>query len=167
MMASRRWAIIGTLFLSSAIMMGAGVNTFGVFFNSLMQQFGRSHAQVALLFSLVILMIGLVGPICGWLFEKFQARMIMGAGTLISAAGFVVGSRSVSYTVTVVAYILVGLGLGFCTMTAISVVVANSIDPSERGKAMGIAMSGNGAGGFLMIPVASFALIHLAGEQAI
>jgi MFS transporter, OFA family, oxalate/formate antiporter len=166
MMASRRWAIIGTLFLSSVIMMGAGVNTFGVFFDSLMQEFGRSHAQVALLFSLVILMIGLVGPVCGWLFEKFQARMIMGAGTLVSTAGFVVASRSASYGVTVLAYILVGLGLGFCTMTAISVVVANSIDPSERGKAMGIAMSGNGAGGFLMIPVASFALAHFGWREA-
>jgi OFA family oxalate/formate antiporter-like MFS transporter len=48
-----------------------------------------------------------------------------------------------------------------CTMLAIAVVVGKTFDESERGSALGVAMSGSGAGGFFMIPVASFAVAWL------
>ena len=159
MIPSRKWPIVAALFINQIFMTGGGFNTIGVFFDPLMRHFSWSHAQVAALASVVFIIKATIGPLAGWLFEKVPARFVMAAGITISAIAFLSASRATSYGMMVAAYILLGLGLVLSTMIAIAVVVGKSFDESERGSALGIAMSGNGAGGLIMIPIASFAVV--------
>jgi MFS transporter, OFA family, oxalate/formate antiporter len=158
MVPSRKWSIVVALFINEILLMGGVVNTFGVFFDPLMRQFHWSHAQVSLLASLIFALGAVMGPLAGWLFERIQARILMLMGIVACAVAFISASQANSYGVMLAAFILAGIGLSLCTVLAIAVVVGNSFDESERGRAMGIGMSGNGAGGFFMLPVASFAV---------
>jgi MFS transporter, OFA family, oxalate/formate antiporter len=157
----RGWPLIGTLFTTEVLLMGSGFNTIGVFFDPLMQQFHRNHAQVSFLATIVFLMMAVGGPFAGWLLEKFPARRIMVIGAIAAGLAFALASQARSYPTVILAYILLGSGMSLSTLTPVAVVIGKSFDDSERGSALGLAMSGNGAGGFLMIPVASAAVTHL------
>jgi MFS family permease len=162
MTPSRRgWPLIAALFTTEVLLMGSGYNTIGVFFNPLMQHFHRNHAQVSMLATLFSVTIAIGALVAGWLFETFSARLIMAGGGIACWIALVIASQAHSFSTIAFSYFLLGTGMSLTTIAALAVVIGRSFDTSERGTALGLAMSGNGAGGFLMIPVASLAVAHL------
>jgi fucose permease len=74
------WIIAVGLFISLFFLWGSGYNTSPVFLSALLKAFGWSHSKAAWLPSVLVLAVGITGPMTGWLLDHFDARAIWGRG---------------------------------------------------------------------------------------
>jgi MFS family permease len=148
------WVIAGALFAVLLLVFGSGYLTSGVFVTPLVEYFGWSRAKVAGLPALLAISAGVSAPLVGWLLDRLETRVVMGAGAIIAGASLMLASRANSYPPILVAYLLLGVGLTAATLLPASMVIANWFG-ARRGLAMGITMSGTTAGGVAMTLVAS------------
>src|SRR5262245_20000021 len=148
------WLVVGTLFATLFFVFGSGYHTAGVFFTPLLQEFSWSRTEVSLLQTVLALSAGLVVPIVGRLLDRIDARVVIVAGTALSGVGFVVASRAWSYGSMLVAYVLLGLGIGAGTLLPVSLVITNWFG-ARLGVALGVASLGTSLGGMLMTLVAN------------
>ncbi|KON31087.1 hypothetical protein AC482_01875 [miscellaneous Crenarchaeota group-15 archaeon DG-45] len=87
------WVIVAVFFLVDVIVYGIR-NSFSVFYLSLLDEFGWGRAGTVGIFSLHIVVYGLVAPVSGRLADKFGPRKIVPLGTLLIAAGMVACSMA-------------------------------------------------------------------------
>ena len=88
------------------------------------------------------------------------------AGTLLSGAGLIVASRANAFAPMLVAYTILGLGLGLSTFVPTALVISNWFG-ERRGVALGIVMGGQSLGGMVMAPLVSWTIARTgwrAGE---
>jgi MFS family permease len=71
-------ALIGALFLQA----------YGAYFVLLRQEFGWSRTVLSAAFSMIRAESGLLGPVHGWLVDRFGARRIILVGVILFAGGF-------------------------------------------------------------------------------
>jgi MFS family permease len=83
----------------------------------------------------------------------------MVAGTVMTAAAFLIASRVDSFGPLFCAYILLGVGIGAATLLPCSLVIANWFG-ARRGLAMGLAFAGTSLGGAAMTMVGNFAIVR-------
>jgi MFS family permease len=153
----RGWIIVASLFVILLLIFGSGYNTAGVFVTPLIKEFGWKRAKVSFLQSLVAASAGICGPLVGWLLDRIEARIVMGAGAAIAALAWFIASRANSYETLVIAYLLMGLGLTGATLLPAALIIANWFG-ARRGLAMGMAFAGTSFGGAVMTVVASRAI---------
>jgi MFS family permease len=73
MQQRRDWWLVAVLFVSLFLVAGSGYGTLGVFFVPLVKHFGWTHTRVSLLSSLLFGTMGWIGPVVGWLLDRFEA----------------------------------------------------------------------------------------------
>jgi MFS family permease len=151
------WWIAGCLFFSLFLLWGSGYNTAGLFIAPLLKQFGWGRTQVSMLFSVLALASGVSSPLAGRLLERVEARIIIVIGALLSGVGLVLASGANSFGPMLVAYAMLGLGLGFSTFVPTALVVSNWFG-ERRGVALGIVMGGQSLGGMVMAPLVGYAI---------
>jgi len=145
------WWIVLACFLISFYAGGAVWFGFTVFFEPIVEEFGWSHTQVSVAFSLRGFEIGILAPITGLLVDRFGPRKLAFSGTFIVGAAFIVLGFTNSLGMFYGAFILLALGTSGCSATVLMTAVAHWFK-KNIGKAMGIVACGFGAGG-LLIPV--------------
>ena len=151
------WLIAGSLFFALFLLWGSGYNTAGLFIAPLLKQFGWDRTRVSLLFAVLALASGVSSPLAGRLLERVEARTIIVAGAILAGAGLVAASRANSFGPMLVAYTMLGLGLGFSTFVPTALVISNWFG-ERRGIALGIVMGGQSLGGMVMAPLVSYAI---------
>ena len=119
-------------------------------------EFGWSMALIGGAFALTRVESGLLGPLQGWLVDRFGPRLILRIGLVLFAIGFL----AFAFVETVLSYFLawaliaIGSGLGgFATLT---VAIVNWFD-RHRSKAVAVSQLGFSLGG-LCVPVVIFSL---------
>jgi MFS family permease len=141
------------------------VTAFAVLYLPLIQEFGASRADVAVVQSAVLLVGGLGGPLIGWAFDRLGPRRLFQLGAIIAAIAFVAASRLTSLLGLVLVYGLVG-GLGLAALSSnANMIVAALWYPAARGRAIAVADVGTGAGAFAMVPLAQV-LVTALGWRA-
>jgi MFS family permease len=144
------WIIAGGLFVSLFFLWGGGYGTSVVFLGALLKTFGWSHSRVSWMPSVLILAAGITGSAAGWLLDRFEARIVMGAGAALAGAGLIAASRATTFTELLIANLILGVGLGASgTWLPASVVIANWF-LDRRGMALGLATAGMEFGGMAM-----------------
>ena len=89
----------------------ASLNIWSIFQKPLMEAYGFSPQSVSFAYTIVIAMIGLSGPIGGWLQRKAPAHIIM----TVAGIGFGLGWFLTGFASTIpVLYISFGLLVGVC-----------------------------------------------------
>jgi len=80
------WVILAVAFLT---IVGGYVcrNTFSVFYPALVDEFGWSRADTAIIFSINVLVYGIVAPFAGALADRFRPRYVLAAGAVLMGAG--------------------------------------------------------------------------------
>ena len=151
------WLIAGCLFVSLFLLWGSGYNTAGLFIAPLLKQFGWGRTQVSLLFAVLALASGVSAPLAGRLLERVEARVIIVSGAMLSGVGLAAASRANSFGPMLLAYTLLGLGLGLSTFVPTALVVSNWFG-ERRGVALGIVMGGQSLGGMVMAPAISYTI---------
>jgi MFS family permease len=150
------WWIVGA---SGGIQWLAGMlwmQSYGAYMVLLQEDFGWSKALVAGAFALTRIESGLLGPIQGWLVDRFGPRLIASIGTVLFAAGFILFSRIESLLGFYLTFVVIALGSSLGGFATLMVAVVNWFD-RHRSKAVAISQMGYSIGG-LTVPVVILAL---------
>ena len=151
------WKIVASLFLTLFLVWGGAINTGAVFFPALLKHFGWSRAYLSTLGSAGAIAAGLVGPLVGWLLDRFETRRVMVAGTAVTAIAFLAASRVNSYFPLLLANLVIAIGVTAATVIPCSLIVSNWFG-ARRGLAMGVTFAGTSIGGMGMTIVSNYAI---------
>jgi MFS family permease len=122
----------------------------------LQAEFGWSKAALSGAFSMQQVENGLLGPVQGWLIERFGPRLSKRLGVVFLGAGFMAFSQIQSLTGSYVAYLFMAIGSSLSGYFPFTVVVVNWFE-RQRSKALSAMQLGGAIGGLLVVVVA-FAL---------
>ena len=159
------WIIAISLFVSLFFLWGGGYNTMPVFLGALLKAFGWSHARVSWIPCALMLAVGVTGPITGWLLDRFEARIVMGAGAALVVVGFIAASRATTFTELLIANLALGAGLGASGWLPASLVIANWFG-ERRGTALGLGLAGMESGGMAMTFTAGYIIARYSWRAA-
>jgi predicted MFS family arabinose efflux permease len=157
----RLWLAFATMLFVSGI-----GNTFPVFFPPLLEEFGGSRAATALTVSLMWTGGAVLGPVAGYLVDRWSPRALIVVGLAAAAAGL-----SVAALAPTLAVFTLGLGLGAGTGVALTGMVPQAaviaVDyRRRRGVATGIAFAGSMAG-YVMATPAHWIITSLGWRAAV
>ncbi|SRR5579875_2546694 len=153
----RAWFVVLSLFMSLFLVFGASVESFGVFVPYLLRHFGWSRTEMSLAFTATASVAGVAGLFIGWLLDRVEAAIVLSVSAALSGLAFIAASQANSYGFFIASYLVLGVGVGGCTMMTCSVVVANWFG-ERRGLAMGITMMGTSFGGMMLVPAVDYAI---------
>ncbi len=119
---------------------------FTAFFNPIANEFGFSRAATATALSLQRTESGIAGPFVGFLVDRYGARGVMLAGTVITALGFFALARITSLLTFYLSFGLLALGIAMATMVTTTPVISNWFI-RKRSRALTIAFAGGSLGG--------------------
>jgi cyanate permease len=151
---SKAWLVAGGLFFTLFLLMGSTVDCVGLFFTPILKEFGWSHSRTSLIFMVLSGGIGLSSPVVGSLLNRAGARVVMSLGMLAVATGFIIGSRANSLPPLLVAFALIGLGVGAASFTPTQIVLSNWFE-KRRGLAFGLTFAGANLGAVCVPPLVS------------
>ena len=145
------WWIVIAGAVALAVNSGVLFYGFGTFMLPLVREFGGGRTAIAGVFSLSRLEFGILGPISGYLSDRWGPRILMLVGIPLTGSGFLLLALVPSLPLFYLVFILitVGSGLGFFTPM---VAVVTHWFRRRRGLAFGIVFSGTGLGG-IMVPL--------------
>ena len=146
------WIVTGGSILTA---MGAGLNFYGfsAFFLPLSMELGQSRSALSGVFALARLEGGFLGPIEGFLIDKYGPRKMMFIGIPLMGFGFILLATVNSLLGLYLVYILtITLGSSLGTFAPATAAVANWF-LRKRSRAIGFVMSGVALGGALLLPV--------------
>ena len=157
------WWIVGAGLVSMMLSSGLFFNGFGFYFEPIRSQFGWSRTAMSGAISLSRLESGILGPIEGYLIQRFEPRKVMFVGFLIFALGFLILSYVNHIAAFYAAVLIMALGSGLAGFAAV-VAAINNWFRRNKTKAFGISMLGLGLGGVIFSPLLAW-LIYEYGWQ--
>lgn len=147
------WRMTAIAFVTLFVIFGV-VYSFGAFFRPLAAEFGADRARTSVLFAITAGIYNALGFGSGWLADRFGPRRVMFAGAITLGLGLIISGLSRSLLTACLSYGLgVGIGVG-CTYVPILAVVGGWF-ALRRNTAMGVAVSGTGAGTLVVAPLAA------------
>lgn len=135
------------MMLSSALLNHA----YGAYLVLLQHEFGWSKTSLSVAFSLGRFESGLLGPVEGWLVDRFGPRAVMRVGLVIFASGFILFSRVDSLPAFYLAFLIMALGSSLAGFLPATVAVVNWFN-RRRATATAVMLTGFAAGG-LVVPI--------------
>ncbi len=156
----RAWITVGAGFLSCFTLFGVAYS-FGAFFKPMATEFGATREATSAIFAITSCLYFLLGPVTGYLTDRFGPRPVVATGALVMGAGLFLTARIPALWFAYLTYGLgVGVGVSCCYVPLLAVVAGWFY--RRRNTALGVAVSGIGAG-TLAIPPLSGELIERLG----
>ena len=122
----------------------------------LRDEFGWSKAALAGAFSLQQVENGMLGPVQGWLIDRFGPKLSLRVGVILFGLGFIAFSQVNSLITFYMAYLFIAIGASLCGYFPFTVVIVNWFS-KRRSRALSTMQTGGAIGGLLVVVVA-FAL---------
>ena len=132
------------------------MHSYGAYTVLLQAEFGWSMTILSLAFALTRLESGLLGPIQGWLVDRYGPRKILTIGLVIFAIGFFLFSQVNSIPIYFLAFILIALGSSLGGWATLMVPIVHWFD-KHRAKAIAWSQIGFSLGG-LCVPLMAIGL---------
>lgn len=145
------WYIVGA---SSGLQMLAGMlwmQSYGAYVVLLQDEFSWSKAWMAGAFAMTRIESGILGPLQGWLTDKYGPRAILRVGLSLFALGFLLFSQIQSLLGFYLTFALIAIGASLGGYATVMVAIVNWFD-RHRSKAVASAMVGYSIGG-LSVPI--------------
>ncbi|MFH0846864.1 MAG: MFS transporter [Chloroflexota bacterium] len=142
------WIVVASF---AAQMISGGVYTYGLsaFFQPLLDALQCSRVVLSGAFSLKGLETGLLGPLDGFLVDRFGAKKMTLFGTIMAGGGFILLGRISSVVAFYAVFILLAVGVALGFHTALMTAIGNWFR-KKRGLAFGITQSGLGMAGVIV-----------------
>jgi sugar phosphate permease len=153
------WRIVGAGF-GLEILIGALLfHAYGAYVVLMREEFGWSRTLFSAVFAMARAESAILGPVQGWLTDRFGPRALMRVGMTVFGLGFILFSRIDSPLEFFGAFFLVAVGAGIGGYVPIAVAVVNWFR-RRRALALGLTSSGSAVGG-LLTPVVVASLTTL------
>ncbi len=143
------WYIVGAAIVLQVMPSGLVMNAFGTYVVLLEREFGWSRAVLSGAFAVMRIEEGLLGPIEGWLLDKFGPRAVMRVGTILFALGLFMFAQVDSIIDFYIAFTVIAVGVSLAGFLALTTAVVNWFE-RKRSMAMGLALLGGAAGGLIL-----------------
>jgi len=138
-------------------------NTFAVFYPTIVDAFGWGRGNTALMFSIAIVVYGLMAPVAGSLVDRFGPRVVLPLGALIAGGGISLCSLATTQWQFYLFFgVVAATGLSLMGWTPLTAITSNWF-VKKRGLVFGILGAGFG-GSLVSAPLAQF-LISSFGWQ--
>ena len=151
------WWVVGLTLLINGMATGPIWSGVGIWVKALEGPFGWSRTQLTGAFSLAQLEGSFVGPVVGYLTDRFGARRMVMTGLLIIGAGFLLFSYTTNLPMFYLAYAVIMLGGAAGTYLPLMSCV-NRWFSRKRGIAMAVAGEGYFLGGVILSPILAWAV---------
>lgn len=117
------WIILGIAFVTMTL--GYALrNTFSVFYPAIVEEFGWTRGNTAIMFSLTLLVYGFAAPAAGRLVDRFDPRVTLSAGVCIAGGGIALCSLATRQWQFYLLYgVMVAIGLSMIGITPFSAIV--------------------------------------------
>ena len=158
------WWIIAVSMVVLFITIGLGYNSFGIFFKTLITEFGWSRATLSGAMSIFLLAWGFVCPVVGRLTDRHGPRRLIIWGTIALGISFYLLSLTNTLWHLYLIYALAGAAAAACSEIPVSAVVSNWFK-KKRGIAMGITNVGMSLGGLALAPAVSLLILNLGWRE--
>ncbi len=153
-------AVLAVASLFNLLGRGSG-ETYAVFLLPLERDFGWSRSQLTSVYSVYLLVGGLIAPLVGTLFDRVGPRAVYTVGLASLAAAYLLASTLASlWEFYLYVGFLIGLGVALVGMVPASGLLARWYH-LRLSAAIGIAFSAVGCGTLLFVPAAQVLLAHL------
>ena len=150
------WYIVIAGGILSAVTGGVTMYGFTALVNPIAAIFSWSYAQISLAMTFRGIEMGALNPLVGFLADRWPARRLVLAGTIIAGAGFLLLSQISNLAVFYVSFLIIALGVSLSTNVVQMTVIARWFS-KNMGKAASLLTIGVGLGG-LMVPVVTMAI---------
>ena len=160
------WLIVAVGCMQDMVKGGLFNTGFSLYFLPVLNELHLSRAATSLPFSLAKLEAALVGPLVGYLIDRFDLRLMMALGTAMAGLGFILIALTHSY----LAFVLVFIGLmgtGFQTgFNHASMAAVNNWFLTKRSIAMSVLQTGQAIGGVILTPLVAIAVLRFGWRTA-
>jgi len=147
------YIVVGSALFTMMVMYGA-YNSFGVFFEPVLTEFGWPRAMTSGGFSLSWIVHGLLGVIMGRLTDRFGPRVVLTiCGFLLGLGYLLVSQISAVWQLYLFYGVIIGAGMGGSWVPIVSTVARWFV--KRRGMMTGIVLTGVSIGTLIAPPVAS------------
>lgn len=150
------WWIVAAGIVIQAITTGLLMQAYGAYVVVMQAEFGWSRTAFSLGFSIQRVESGLLGPIQGWMLDRWGPRPVMTVGMVLFGLGFMLFSQISSLWMFYVIMFVMAVGASLSGFPSITATIVNWFS-KLRSTAMGIVHVGMGLGG-LMVPVVALSL---------
>jgi MFS family permease len=146
------WIVVGVTALT--LLVSAGVRSApGVFLNSLQADMGWSLGTISFAVSIGLLLFGLVGPLTGWLIDRFGPRLVLLGGITLIVISMIASARMTTlWQLNLFWGALSGIGTGIAGQV-LGATVASRWFVARRGLVIGIFGAATSAGQLIFVPL--------------
>ena len=154
------WYIAGAAGGLQGISMLLWMQSYGAYVVLLQEEFGWGKAWLAGAFAMTRIESGVLGPLQGWLTDRYGPRAILRAGIFIFGIGFFLFSQVHNLLMFYIAFALIAVGSSLGGFATVMVAIVNWFD-RHRSKAIAFSLLG-GSIGSLSVPIV-FACLEFYG----
>lgn len=155
------WFVIGAVFIQLMTSSGLAFYGLAIYLDALTDEQSFSTTSVSLATSVFFIVAGVVGQLVAHLIERYDLRIIVGAGGAVCATSLFLLGRVTSVTQLYAVYILFAVGFALSSLIPSTTLVTRWFRV-RRATALSIASTGLSAGAFTLSAPAS-ALIDARG----
>ena len=142
------WWIVAAGFGLEALIGALVFHAYGAYVVLLREEFGWSKTMLSAAFSMARAESGILGPVQGWLTDRFGPRALIRVGMVIFGVGFLLFSQFTSPLGFFATFFLMALGSSLGGYLPISVAIVSWFR-RRRALALSISSMGMAVGGFL------------------
>jgi MFS family permease len=163
--ALQAWPVLLASFTILMVAFSFGLFSLPIFYPVLTREFGWTRAQAAGGGSIVLLLIGVLGPVIGKLADRFTPKAVSLGGMCVGAASLLLLSTAGSLGEFYAYCALLGIGTSAVSLVPTSMLIAPWFS-HRRGLAIGVINAGVGLGGFIAPRLTSFLIRGYGFSQA-
>ena len=158
------WIIVAVAFVIMAV--GYALrNSFSVFYPAIVEEFGWGRGNTALMFSVQMVVYGLMSPVAGRLVDRIEPRLVLSVGACIMAGGMALCSLATAQWQFYLLFgVMLAIGLSMVGVTPLGAIVSNWF-VRKRGLVFGILAAGFGLS-LISAPFAQFLISSFGWENA-
>lgn len=132
------WRMVALAFLAQNLAIGLTFGSFGVLIKPVATELHASRAMASLGIAVIMLLMGLSGPVLGVLLARYPIRRVMSAGAVLMAGGFALAARAESFPAFLLGYSVIG-GAGCAALGVIpATTLASNWFVARAGLAIGL-----------------------------
>lgn len=150
------WWVVGGSILLQILTAGLFMQAYGTYVAVWKAEFGWSATVFATAFALQRGMMAVLSPFQGWLLDRFGPRVVIRAGLLVMALGFVLLAQVHTVIAFYLSFLVLAVGVGLAGFLSLTTTVVNWFE-KRRSAALALMQIGISIGGFA-VPIVAWSL---------